>query len=111
MAQHTKDFLAQELRAAGLNKMADKAATGWYHDFISPLALPETQLLIDLQEQLELRMAAQVQDLNVDVAAVQKLIDRHMEGEFDASREESDAWAASEDGQAAFQELVQSIRK
>ena len=45
MTQHTKDYLAQELRAAGLNAMADKAATGYYHDFLSPLALPETQLL------------------------------------------------------------------
>jgi len=48
MKQHTKDFLAQELRAAGLDAMADKAAAGFYHDFESPLVLPEMQLAHDL---------------------------------------------------------------
>jgi hypothetical protein len=110
---HTKDLLAQELCAAGLGAMADKAATGYYHDYLSPLALPETQLLVDLQEEMERRMAAQGADLtsDADIAAVKKLIDRHMNGEFDASKEESDEWAASEDGRAAFQELIQSVRK
>jgi hypothetical protein len=80
--------------------------------FLSPLALPETQLLIDLQAEMKLRMEAQ-RGLSpyADVEAIQKLIDRHMNGEFDASKEESDEWAASEDGKAAFNELVGSVRK
>jgi hypothetical protein len=122
MAQHTKDFLAQELRAARLNEMADKAATGWYHDYLSPLAMPETQLLIDLQEELKRRIAASGGDSTKSMAAlmcraeaggdtkvVAVLINRHMNGEFDASKEESDEWAASED--AAFRELAQGVIK
>lgn len=34
---HTKDILAAELIKAGLREMAVKAATGYYHDFLSPL--------------------------------------------------------------------------
>jgi hypothetical protein len=45
------------------------------------------------------------------VDAVAALITRHMNGEFDATKEESDAWAESEDGQAAFNELTDSLRK
>jgi hypothetical protein len=89
---HTKDFLAQELTKAGLLEMAAKAATGYYHDFLSPLPTPCLQLAEDLAkagtpEALALRA-------------------RHLNGEFDASLEESDEWAASEDGQAAFSELL-----
>lgn len=47
---HTKDMLAQALRDVGLNAMADKAATGYYHDYLSPLDLPEMQLVNDLMD-------------------------------------------------------------
>jgi hypothetical protein len=82
MTQHTKDFLAQELRKAGLDAMADKAVTGYYHDFESPLDFPEMQLDVDLSlagtpEALALRA-------------------RHHNGEFDASTEEGEEWAMSE---------------
>jgi len=46
---HTKDILAEALRQAGLPDMATKAAEGYYHDFLSPLPLPEKQLMHDLQ--------------------------------------------------------------
>jgi hypothetical protein len=87
-----------------------KAATGYYHDFLSPLAFPETQLLADLREYIKPTASNFLrQDINVD--AVAALITRHMNGEFDATKEESDAWAESEDGQAAFNELTDSLRK
>lgn len=89
---HTKDILAAELEKAGLHDMATKAATGYYHDFLSPLDLPEMQLAADLAaagtpEALALR-------------------ERHINGEFDATKEESDAWAESDDGQEALGRLV-----
>lgn len=89
---HTKDKLAAALRAIGLNEMADKAATGYYHDFLSPIELPEIQLINDLgiagtPEAMALRL-------------------RVINGDFDASKEESDEWAASEDGQIAFNKLI-----
>jgi hypothetical protein len=54
---------------------------------------------------------SRVCSIGPEIAAVQKLINRHLEGEFDASKEESDEWAASEEGRAAFNELSGSVKK
>lgn len=94
---HTKDILAAALREAGLGKMADKAAAGYYHDFLSPLATPCLQLEADLRA--------------VGTPAAMALRARHLNGEFDASMEESDAWADSPDGQAAINSLAPDMRK
>lgn len=88
----TKLFLAQELRAAGLHEMAELAADGYYHDFESPLALPEMQLDRDL--------------FAAGTPAAMALRKRHHNGEFDASVEESEAWAASADGREAINKLI-----
>jgi hypothetical protein len=98
---HTKDFLAQELRAAGLGDMAIRAAQGLYHDYLSPLPFPEMELMQDLQ-----KAARTAPSTGLDRAAILNLIERHKSGEFDASAEESDAWAASPEGQAAFGQLL-----
>lgn len=93
---HTKDKLAQALTEAGLDYMAAKAATGYYHDFLSPLDLPELQLDADL-------LAAGTPE----ALALRK---RHHNGEFDASTEESEAWADSPEGQEAMRNLMPSRR-
>lgn len=92
MTMHTKDFLAQELRKAGLEEMAVKAEAGYYHDFLSPLAFPEMQLLEDL------RLA--------NTPAAIELGKRHLNGEFDANEAESDAWMNSEEGKASMRMLA-----
>jgi len=89
---HTKDFLAQELEKAGLTEMAEKARTGYYHDFLSPLDFPELQLDKDL--------------LAAGTPEALALRARHHNGEFDASTEESEEWAESADGQEAFRALL-----
>lgn len=89
---HTKDILVCELTKAGLPEMAAKAATGYYHDFLSPLDMPCLQLAADLAM--------------VGTSAALALRARHMNGEFDATKEESDDWAISPDGKAAFSQLV-----
>lgn len=88
---HTKDKLAQALREAGLDAMAAKAAEGFYHDFLSPLDMPCLALAQHLAE--------------VGTPAALAVRRRHMNGEFDATKEESDDWAASPEGQAAFDML------
>lgn len=65
-----KDFLAQELNAAGLTEMAAKASTGYYDDFLSPLPAPATQLAADLAE--------------AGTPGALALRARHLNGEFDA---------------------------
>lgn len=97
MAQkiHTKDYLAQELTKAGLDEMAAKAASGYYHDFLSPLDMPCLQLMTDLE--------------TVGSPEAVKLIDRHASGEFDASMEESNEWYHSAEGQACVAAFKGSI--
>jgi hypothetical protein len=90
---HTKDKLAAELEKAGLYDMALKARGGYYHDFLSPLDFPDLQLAKDLTA--------------VGTPAALALRNRHLAGEFDASKEESDEWAASPEGQDVFRRLVE----
>lgn len=92
MKKHSKDILADELAKAGLTEMAALAREGYYHDFLSPLPDPAVQLAKDL--------------LAADTPAARALHERHMDGEFDATEEESDAWADSPEGQAALASLA-----
>lgn len=94
---HTKDKLAAELRGAGLEEMAALAERGYYHDFLSPLETPCIQLATDLAK--------------VGTPAAMALHKRHLNGEFDASPEESDEWACSPAGAEAFRMLLNSTRK
>jgi len=100
MPQHTKDKLADELRKIGLDEMADKAAAGWYHDYLSPLALPTLQLNLDLID-ASISGNKQANELRM----------RHLNGEFDANLQESDDWARSPEGQATFQKLMEKYKK
>lgn len=93
----TKDILADALMKAGLASMSFQARAGYYHDYLSPLATPDLQLLADLRA--------------AGTPEAKALIARHMNGEFDASMEESDEWAASSDGQAAFAALMSKGRE
>lgn len=97
---HTKDRLAAALRDVGLNEMADRAAGGYYDDFLSPLDLPLTVLAFDLA-------GAAVHEKDNDRAGqILELRERAMSGEFDATDEESEAWAASPEGQFAMRRLL-----
>lgn len=82
---HTKDMLADELRRAGLPEMADLAAEGYYHDYLSPLDAPCLQLTMDLAA--------------AGTTEAMALRSRAIQGDFEASDEESEAWADSRDGQ------------
>ncbi len=94
---HTKDILAGELRKAGLAEMADRAATGYYHDYLSPLATPCLQLAADLQA--------------AGTPAALALRNRHLNGDFDATEDEAKDWEHSEDGQDAMNRLPPAMRK
>jgi hypothetical protein len=89
---HTKDILAAELTKAGFIEMATKAAEGYYHDYLSPLDLPCQQLVSDLHR--------------IGTHEASALAQRAMDGAFDATSEEADAWAASPEGKATFRQVV-----
>jgi hypothetical protein len=89
---HTKDMLADELMKIGQQEMSKKAREGYYHDFLSPLDLPELTLMKHLAV--------------VGTPEALALRTRVMNGEFDASKEESDEWAKSPEGQETFGKLL-----
>lgn len=89
---HTKDILAEALQEADLEWLAVKARQGIYHDFLSPLEDPAAELDRDLAK--------------VGTPAALSLRRRHHLGEFDATKEESDAWAASPEGRETFGKLI-----
>jgi hypothetical protein len=95
---HTKDMLANELMKLGLGEMSLQARAGYYHDFLSPLAMPELQLMQDLADAADARP-----DRHMQILALRK---RVINGDFDASSEESEAWARSKEGQDTFRRLV-----
>ena len=93
MAQNerpTTDRLAEALSLAGAPKdMIERALAGYFDDFLSPLPAPIVQLVTE----------ARKYGL-VDIAR------RAMAGEFDSTKEESDAWARSPEGQETFRQLL-----
>jgi hypothetical protein len=94
---HTKDILASALRDAGLPLMALKAAEGYYHDYLSPLAMPEKQLVCELTI--------------TGTPAALALCERVKNGDYGASEEEEEAWVSSPDGVAAMQALATKSNK
>jgi hypothetical protein len=85
----TKERLAQVLHAAGLFNMERMARAGRYDDFESELATPIVQLVADLRE-----------------AGREDLAKRAINGEWDCTKEESEAWAQGPDGQRAIRSLT-----
>ena len=72
----TKERLAQTLEANGASdEMIKNARLGMYDDFISPLPNPIMHLVSDLREE-----------------GLHDLAQQAMDGEFDATKEEADAW-------------------
>ncbi len=91
MTQPTKDKLADALLDIGLMDMSIKARWGYYDDFLSPLATPCIQLVQDL--------------FRVGTPAAMELRQRAMDGEFDGTSEEAEAWAKSREGRDAISRL------
>jgi hypothetical protein len=94
---HTKDKLAAALREVGLTEMADRAANAWYDDYLSPLDAPINALAGDLA------VAASKSERRADILALRQ---RVINGDFDATEEEGEAWAASPEGQETFRMLI-----
>lgn len=84
----TKLRLARVLREHGLHEMAAAAARGRYDDYESDSATPCVDLVNDLGR-----------------AGALELRRRAMDGEWDGTKEEADAWAASPEGRSVYAEL------
>jgi hypothetical protein len=100
----TRDRLASELRkvaarasaanAARYEALAKRAETGEFDDYADTHVCPVTQLYSELT-----------------AAGFTKFAARVANGEFDATKDESDEWARSPSGQEAAKSLSPEMRK
>jgi hypothetical protein len=106
MTEHTTAKLARALSAIpGVPaEMTRKAIDGYYHDYLSPLTFPELQLVADLRELADLPVTPR--DSRPLLRALARAV---IDGEYDASKEESDAWARSPEGQETFRQLQDDV--
>lgn len=84
--------------------MIDRAERGYYHDYLSPLAMPELALVSELRG-LAAHPSLTVSSRRLCLA----LADAVIRGEHDASPAEADEWAASPEGQATMAELLRGV--
>lgn len=91
MSEPTTEKLAKAMINAGFGEhhlMVKRAREGYYDDFKSPLPTPMIQLVKDLQ-----------------ASGADWLAKMAIDGAFDATLEESSAWASSPEGQELLAEL------
>lgn len=101
--EHTTVKLARALREVpGVpDIMITRAEEGYYHDYLSPLAMPVLALMNDLTI-----LARTPSTPRNSRPLLRQLARRVGAGEFDASEAESDEWARSEDGQETMKLLL-----
>jgi hypothetical protein len=85
-------------------EMIEHARTGFYHDYMSPLDTPEIQLVADLRE-----LAARPGTPRNSRPLLRALAKAVIDGQYDASKEEADTWARSQEGQETMA-LFTSLR-
>jgi hypothetical protein len=101
MTAATSQKLADTLRAAGFEALALRAEADEFHDFLSPHATPEMQLAQELAHVITDKSVSERERTAAD-----HIRTRLINGDFDASKEESDDWAESPEGQHAFKKLL-----
>jgi hypothetical protein len=89
--------LYEALRAADLPDLAERAKAGEWNDFFGRHDAPQHHLIAQLEKRIPRRQ---------DPETIQGVIQQVIDGEFDGTKAEADEWAASEEGQAIFRELM-----
>jgi hypothetical protein len=99
--EHTTTRLARALEAIPgcPGAIIERARTGYYHDYLSPLDTPEVQLLADLRALGTTVPRASRPLLRALAADITR-------GKYDATKAEADAWGQTAEGQEAFAELA-----
>lgn len=101
--ESTMNYLARTLKTVGLNDMARRAELGHFDDYFCP---PEVDDGMNINRLVnELSSAAKVQPTTAQRDQIAAVVDMAMSGEFDGTREESERWAKSKDGQETMKEF------
>ena len=102
--ERTSDYLARVLDEVGADDMARRARLGHFDDYFCPDEVDDGANIHRLVKELSsiarsttYKRRRQLQAITVTAK----------EGEFDGTKEESEEWARSPDGQAVFNELIE----
>lgn len=87
--------LHDDLLAAGLPQLAARAALGEWNDYFGTHDLPQMDLLEELRGASKTYAA--------DLASVNQVISRLIDGRYDGTKAESEEWQASPEGVGTFQ--------
>lgn len=97
-------ILAEDLREVGLHSMAARAEAGEWNDFFGLHTFPQMELISEL-------VRPSTHGGGFWTPAVrQSLIDRVIQGKYDATPGEADEWAAGPEGQGTFGKLIRTAR-
>jgi hypothetical protein len=93
--------LHDALLKAGHADLAERAKAGEWNDYFGPHPAPQHHLVATLFERA--RTLPGGADKAIELKAI---AERAMRGDFDGTKEEAEEWAASDEGQATFRELL-----
>lgn len=103
--EQTPSYLGRVLdEYLGFPDMARRAREGHFDDFFAPAEIADGMEILRLVQELEGKRQVV---RKADRPRVLEVIEAVKTGEFDATKEESERWAASKDGQDAFRALVE----
>lgn len=99
----TAVYLGRVLDGIGLRVMATSARAFHYDDYFCPESIDDGMNIHRLINELRSKMGSADPEQRRRILAV---IDAAIDGRFDGTKEESDQWAASPEGQDVFRDLL-----
>jgi hypothetical protein len=102
--EQTPMCLGRVLDELGLRDMARRAREGHFDDFFAPAEVADGLEILRLYNELAGKLAVM---RKTDRRRVRQVMEAVKAGEFDATKQESDRWAASKDGQDTMRALVE----
>jgi hypothetical protein len=105
--ERTNEYLGRTLDDLGLHDMARRARLYHFDDYFCPDEVNDGANINHLVEELRTQRNAQKTLNPTNAIRINDMMLLVMEGEFDGTKEESDEWAKSHDGQEILRMLIE----
>jgi hypothetical protein len=107
----TTEYLGRVLENyLGLKDMAARARRGHFDDYFAPDEVADGMEIMRLVNELYEKTQT-IQKYTPQYYRIMAVRKAAMEGEFDGTKEESDRWAVSKEGQELMKEFPEEVRK
>lgn len=105
--ERTNEYLGRTLDDLGLHDMARRARLYHFDDYFCPDEVNDGMNINHLVDELRTQRNAQKVLNPTNAIRINDMMTLAIDGEFDGTKEESDEWAKSPDGQETFRKLVE----